>query len=479
MARTKMLHTVAHVKKLAKADDEKGLISAVVGSTEVLDRAGDVIAQDGWDLKNFLKNPVILWGHNVRMDRPPIGKAIKVWMEGKSSKTKKLMFDIQFDLQDSFAAEIYRKIKDGFVNTVSVGFIPLEREDNVFTKNELLELSFVPVPANPEALVTLRSAGLEPVEDVKDLFEAKSDAEVDEMVDDGDETAQEVVEEAKEDEVEEVADEVTDETAENDTEDVETETETDEEAESTDETDTTSDDEVILEPVEGDEEAESEADDATETDEEDESEDKSQDEVVSKQTIPYKNMGKAPEGEEWDGPGEMAKCETAGQLKRICAWYDNEKAENRGSYKLPHHKGGAEGNVAVWRGVAAAMAALLGARGGANLPENQRRGVYNHLAKHYEEFGKEAPAFNKVENQVLAGLDEEILSLILEREEKYTVRLLKKLMKTVKESKKEEKKEEAVVPQLSKDDSVAKAVQALKVIDQALTIITESRAGKE
>jgi phage head maturation protease len=41
------------------------------------------------------------------------------------------------------------------VKTVSIGFIPKQRSSNdrtIITKSEMLEFSFVAVPANPEAL---------------------------------------------------------------------------------------------------------------------------------------------------------------------------------------------------------------------------------------------------------------------------------------------------------------------------------------
>ena len=41
------------------------------------------------------------------------------------------------------------------------------------------------------------------------------------------------------------------------------------------------------------------------------------------------------------------------------------------------------------------MQILAGARGGTELPEADRKGVYRHLAKHYDEFGKEPPPFNE------------------------------------------------------------------------------------
>lgn len=106
-------------------------------------------------------------------------------------------------------------------------------------------------------------------------------------------------------------------------------------------------------------------------------------------------MPKAPEDENWDGAAEVAAADVD-DLKVMCAWVDSENAENKGAYKLPHHK--ASGNHAVvWRGVVAAMSSLLGARGGVDIPDGDRKAVYNHLAKHYAEFDKEPPEFRSTD----------------------------------------------------------------------------------
>lgn len=145
----------------AVSDTTEGLLTGVIGSTAAVDRYGEVIDQSSWDLKHFKKNPVILWAHNLTLgeDRPPIGKATKVKVENGS-----LTFDIQFDMADPFAADIFRKYKEGFLSAFSVGFIPhkIQRSDSgddapILMDNELLELSAVPVPANPEALNQLRA----------------------------------------------------------------------------------------------------------------------------------------------------------------------------------------------------------------------------------------------------------------------------------------------------------------------------------
>lgn len=154
----------AYVENIEKINEEDGTLEAAVASTPIVDREGEVIEQEGWKLKDFKKNPVLLWAHNIggfaSGIRPPIGKVLKIWIEG-SGKKAKLMFVPKFDLKDFFARDIFRKFKDGYLNAFSVGFIPIEQEENIYKEVELLEISAVPVPANPQAAARLRSTGFE------------------------------------------------------------------------------------------------------------------------------------------------------------------------------------------------------------------------------------------------------------------------------------------------------------------------------
>ncbi|MDY6835502.1 MAG: HK97 family phage prohead protease [Chloroflexota bacterium] len=134
-----------------------------VGSTEDLDRDGEVIIAKGWDTANYKKNPVVLWGHDYR--GLPIGRA-KAVIENKQLKFKEVTFA---DAETyPFADTVRRLIEGGYINTVSVGFIPKEWKDGqtegeprrTYTKQELLEVSVVPVPSNPNALVDARAAGI-------------------------------------------------------------------------------------------------------------------------------------------------------------------------------------------------------------------------------------------------------------------------------------------------------------------------------
>lgn len=130
-----------------------------VGSTEEPDRMGDVVRLEGWNLKNYMKNPVFMWAHDYKS--PPIGKCMKVWPENG-----KLMFKIQFAPKETyeFADTCYKLYKGGYLNAVSVGFAPDEEKSRMydgggteFNGQELLELSGVPIPACADALVSARA----------------------------------------------------------------------------------------------------------------------------------------------------------------------------------------------------------------------------------------------------------------------------------------------------------------------------------
>ena len=133
---------------------------------------------------------------------------------------------------------------------------------------------------------------------------------------------------------------------------------------------------------------------------------------VHERAVPFEATPKADEGRSWDadravaslrkwasrdGSGEKDTIDWA-KYRRGFAWYDEDDAENFGAYKLPHHEVIDGRLVVVWRGVAAAMAALMGARGGVDIPASDRRAVYNHLARHYEQFDKEPPDFEYLES---------------------------------------------------------------------------------
>lgn len=111
----------------------------------------------------------------------------------------------------------------------------------------------------------------------------------------------------------------------------------------------------------------------------------------------------APKERDWDwsGTDKLDEIRDHGgweAVARAHAWHDPKAGENdppqeKGAYKLPHHElVGGELRV-VWRGVVAAMTVVNGARGGVDIPDSDRRKVYDHLAAHYGEFDEQPPDF--------------------------------------------------------------------------------------
>lgn len=307
-AQNKMF-TQAIVEKGSFNDDERSFIAWA--SKPVLDRDGEIIANDAWDIENFEKNPVILFAHDY--SKLPVGKAM--WLR---KQRQGLKFKPKFaPTQDG--RDLYLMYKEGFMNSFSVGFIPRDFEEDedqmieyvgwfggkyekpllTHTDVELLEISCVPVPSCPDALVERMMNG---EIKAKGLQQAIRD-------------------------------------------------------------------------------------------------------TMSKTVIPFKHYALDPEDASWDGPEERKEADVD-DLKLMSTWFDSEDPDVKSSYKLPHHR--AEGHNTVWRGTAAAMVALLGGRGGVDIPDGDRRGVYGHLKKHYDEFDKPVPEFKHYTEHDLKTMDEAI-----------------------------------------------------------------------
>ena len=148
--------TVEKIEQLN--ENEKSFVA--VASTEDEDRDKDIIRQEGWKLTNFKKNPMIPWSHDYW--GIPIAKSLRTWIDKESNK---LLFKPQFDADDEASMKVYNKYKNGFLTSFSVGFRGLKfeyRDEHdrwsggiEFLEQELLEISAVTIPANPNATVSL------------------------------------------------------------------------------------------------------------------------------------------------------------------------------------------------------------------------------------------------------------------------------------------------------------------------------------
>lgn len=148
----------------APADAATENLYPVTLSDDSVDRHGDRIDQAGWMLDTYKANPVLLWAHDA--SQLPVGKTLDVGTDGNKLRGK-----MEF-AKHKFAQDVKDLVDGKFLRAVSVGFAPKaydvaeDREGSGFfpaldfKQQELLELSVVPVPANPNALIDAKSQGL-------------------------------------------------------------------------------------------------------------------------------------------------------------------------------------------------------------------------------------------------------------------------------------------------------------------------------
>lgn len=164
-----------------KAIDQEARSVDFVISTASVDRMGDTISVDGWKLDTYRKNPVVLWAHDASM--LPIAKASNVRVEDGKLKARAEFMPKEIS---GMSNAVFEMIRGGFLSATSVGFAPIkyafseaaDRKFGIdFIEQELLEFSVVPIPANAEALIEARSAGID-IEPVREwatkLLETKT-----------------------------------------------------------------------------------------------------------------------------------------------------------------------------------------------------------------------------------------------------------------------------------------------------------------
>lgn len=170
----KFSHFTSHLKDI---DDANYTVRAVFSTADV-DRHGEVVDQKSWILDSYLKNPVILFGHDH--NQPPIGKVTGLGYNENGDLEGTMQFAAK---EYPFANVIYQLYKGGFMRAFSVGFasktVDVVDGQVILKDNELYEISTVSVPANAMALAKSKGLNVEPLETklVSDL--AKKFAELD------------------------------------------------------------------------------------------------------------------------------------------------------------------------------------------------------------------------------------------------------------------------------------------------------------
>ena len=147
--------------------------------------------------------------------------------------------------------------------------------------------------------------------------------------------------------------------------------------------------------------------------------------------VPFKHFPLADRNVSWSFSGEDGNrlIERGGWplFKQVHTWFDDSEGstpEVKSAYKLPHHKEIDDEVKTVWRGVTAAMARLMQER--TQIPEDDRRGCYNHLSRHYREFDEEPPEYGRYSDEEIAewlakwGYSEEEAREVLKENKQYS-----------------------------------------------------------
>ena len=117
-------------------------------------------------------------------------------------------------------------------------------------------------------------------------------------------------------------------------------------------------------------------------------------------TVPsFQDLPLADRDRDWDGAAAEkrvrawadAEDEPNAKYRDAHLWYDKEKPDNFGSYKLLYADVVDGKLVAGPRGVMAAGNVMQGGRGGVDLPQDDVVKVKSHLAKYYKKMGEDPP----------------------------------------------------------------------------------------
>ena len=330
-------------------------------STDAIDRHKSIVIQKGINFKNF--SGAFLWGHDSFKGMFGGGPEIKNNL-GKVVAKKRTKFmrgskpaeatdiEVKFSEANPFAVMAEGMVREGVLGNTSIAFIPdanhmrteviKKQEVRIFDKVELLEISLVPVPSNPEAQALVRSMSRELGEEIIEIPDMGVQRRTDENGD--------------------------------------------------------------WFWVEGRWSHRISA------------EHRPIDDLLGIRGIVPANVSttKAAENTRWSAPALKDFTDktwtdlTVRERRRIMghfAWTPSSDPEEFGfsDMKLPHHS--ASNGAIVLRGVNAAMGALLGARGGVDLPGEDRRKVYNHLAAHIRSFDRVPPPFRSADDPPPKGAD--------------------------------------------------------------------------
>lgn len=156
-------HKRFYPTKILSIDEDKHQVWARFTDDQP-DREGDIMDAETWNFEDWMKAPTVLFGHKDW--ELPIGRGLEI-RSGEENGVKYHEALIEFDVEDEESARVWGKVARGFLKTLSVGYVTLRREGNRLLDNLLTEISFVPVPANINAMVKRLNDGSLSTEDAE------------------------------------------------------------------------------------------------------------------------------------------------------------------------------------------------------------------------------------------------------------------------------------------------------------------------
>ena len=152
-------------------EGQEGYIKAIV-STDSIDRDGEVILMSAWGdtLNEFLKHPVLLSSHDYNDLTKQLGEWVDLKVTDKGLEGIAKYYINMGNPEADWGYELAKKGKSAY----SVGFMSNDYMEGgtsqdgyepkrTYTDVELLEISQVSVPSNRDALVEMRSKGIDKV----------------------------------------------------------------------------------------------------------------------------------------------------------------------------------------------------------------------------------------------------------------------------------------------------------------------------
>jgi HK97 family phage prohead protease len=161
-------HLQASIRKAA------GKASTFVATitTDSVDRDGEVVVPAGMNSKDYERNPVLLYEHDVQR---PIGKMLGMKRMERAIEAEFALAPRPESHEGEWFPDTVAALMDfGALNTMSIGFLGLEARPaskadsekygdgvrRVYGKWKLLEVSVVSIPANQDAIITAVRKGL-------------------------------------------------------------------------------------------------------------------------------------------------------------------------------------------------------------------------------------------------------------------------------------------------------------------------------